>query len=359
MSPRTIHCTTSLGARSAIDRWMQLFSLGGRPRVAATAGSPRFISAAAVRRLQAPSLKGKAVRESTARFIMVAGAKLVPRIRLNDLWPGGPDDCLEWLDQIAEPGNPVEHLAIVWSQSRVNSRVYVHLLQGSGRPVAFCKVFFGLDGQRCESAEATALDLVARGSYRSFAVPNLQRRFATTRSQTLVFNPLPEDTNAARPNPQRHPAIILDELQSTSTWCQLDELAQQLWWRQAGELGDAVAAFLAQDAENLSHACGFAHGDLSPANLLSSDDRLWLVDWEESSVLAPRRTDRLGAYLSFCGGVTRRRRIRAIRRNLVEDCSITQRRRAELLLALLYRHAHGHPEATVLLRYWRESLGSL
>jgi hypothetical protein len=342
-------------AGASADPTIQLLSFAGKRRVAVVSGSGRRLSVAAVRRLQAPSLKGRLIRESTARFVMVGGVKLLSTRKLSDLWPGGSDDCLEWLSRLDAAGIRADQLAIVWSKSRTVTRLYIHLLHGSGSPAAFGKVFFGADAARCQITEATALDVLAGRGHRSFGVPPLQGRFSTSRSHTLVFDALPTNARAVRPNERAHPEAVVRELQSSQTWHHVAALRRQPWWGRTGSLGDAVAAFLVETGDDLGHACGFAHGDVSPANLLVSGARLWLVDWEESGAVVPRGTDRLGAYFSFCGPATRRLRLRALSRKLRARDGAEPQRRAELLLALLYRHAHGHPEATLLLSDWRKA----
>lgn len=341
------------------DPSLQLLSFMGRGLVAASTIGSRPASAAAVRRLQTPSLKGTVAREVAVRFMMLGGNRLLPRTKLTNLWPAGPDDCIEWLHHLDWTRGRPKHMAVVWSQSRKETRLYVHLLNSSGHPVNFYKVLFGRESRIPYATEAATLSVLSQREFRSLSVPRLHQWFATPYSHTLAFDPLPERAVALRPSSRTYLEMVLHDLESTPTWYHLPDLVQLPWWNRAGRLADLVAEFLERTPNPKAFPCSFAHGDPSPANLLSSGDQLWLVDWEESGEAVPRGTDRLGTFLSFCSAATRRRRIRALRRQL-RGIGIGQRRqRADLILALLYRHAHGHPEATAILSDWRTELGPL
>lgn len=95
------------------------------------------------------------------------------------------------------------------------------------------------------------------------------------------------------------------------------------------------------------------HGDLSRHNILREGRVLWIYDWEESVHDAPARTDLVGFALSL-----RQSAVRAnpalwsslVRRRFLENGQVADR--AEIMMALAFRHAAGIDDATLVIRNW-------
>jgi aminoglycoside phosphotransferase (APT) family kinase protein len=104
---------------------------------------------------------------------------------------------------------------------------------------------------------------------------------------------------------------------------------------------DPNTRFAAAIADDQLHSveCQRVHGDLTVANLIPSEDNVWIIDWELSHCRGPRLTDQMTYFLGDQQRRLNRRPyavLAGVRERFFHQKSPEEQRAARLALAYLY-----------------------
>ena len=124
------------------------------------------------------------------------------------------------------------------------------------------------------------------------------------------------------------------------------DLAEAGWVRRFWQLMPAESEFgalLTEDFQQPARCCR-VHGDLTRANMLPSDNNMWIIDWELSDPLGPWKTD----YVTFFLGERQRRLVRQPRsvmnefqQTFLSGKSAEEQREVRLAVAFLFSRGSG------------------
>ena len=266
-------------------------------------------------------------------------------------------DFSVWMDQLENELQqsslfPVIHAPV---QAKRN-RLYVHLLDQHGEPVAFTKLALDETNNTQLSDELEMVTRLNADPPHRFRVPKILCAGLFQGHRYLVLEPLPDGAHAASLNwemlrgyLQELSAMeprVLDERQvfATPWWQGFNEVARGLSPQFIEELQSLMGDFLP-----VAHV----HGDPGVNNLVRVAGKLWILDWEASSKVGPRRTDEIAHYLSS----HQRRIIRSPRlaiyafADALLDRASTEDRR-DVMAALAFLASRRFQPAWQLVRHW-------
>jgi glycosyltransferase involved in cell wall biosynthesis len=236
-------------------------------------------------------------------------------------------------------------------------RLYIHLLNQSGEAVAFVKLALDQTNNEQLAREGKSLSHFRSRPPVGFAVPSLLGDGEFRGHRYILLSALP---NGVRPVSDNWETLKdhLQELAGAPVFLKPNQIRQTHWWkRYFDERESASEEFNAECARWISRGSwvGRVHGDLGVHNLARADGKLWVIDWEESSEVGPRRTDEIGHYLS-----TRQRHI--LRNPEAETRRFTQvfihgateEDRHDVIAALIFLYATGRHSARKIARFWPE-----
>ncbi len=249
--------------------------------------------------------------------------------------------------------------AVFWPPETSRGRVYLHLFdrrQRACRPVGFAKVSLDEFNDRRLDHEATVLTQLSQRPSDALHVPAVLGRGAVAGHRVVVTEPLPPDARTIPARADAFPAACVEAFAGESKPVSGDELAALSWWPAyrrhldgGGRTFDEELRALAAGGVTVRRA----HGDFGPSNIFETGDRLWVLDWEESTVDAPMLADEI----TFDMGVNARRiatdPVGALRKFAQRRLrSVDDAGRREVLMALAFRAAVGPRDARLFIRHW-------
>jgi len=278
----------------------RIMRFGGRPVLAVPALSFRS-KLAGLSRYQPISWKRTWFRRAALLAISLRLDGLLGPRRPTPFATDEDFGFLSWLERARIMLNAPDALAaVIWPPEIHRKRLYVHLMNGSGVPIAFCKLALDAASGMSLADEIETLVSLGKLGLRAARVPRvlLHEEFAGRRY--VAYEPLPSQTESVD-LPWDDLAGVAKEFSGESRRIGAEALAQQDWWRRFRAQRDAFPKdFL--DALEVAARRGVAvcriHGDFTPANMFRADGVIWLCDWEFSSESGPRKADEIAYRLA-------------------------------------------------------------
>ncbi|MGB2090660.1 MAG: phosphotransferase [Akkermansiaceae bacterium] len=269
--------------------------LGARPLLAVPAGAKGMLQAA-IACYPAHTIKKRVVRVLLQTLARVGLLKLIfPARGLPSRGVAGVD-FESWINDLCIQLDAKDlHPVLVWPGDPERGRIYVHLLDSSGRAVAFAKI--GLDAYNNEliERERETLERLSAMQLELSRVPKLLAHGELDTYTYMVVETLP--TGARATDWVNDPSIDENIAEYAGDIRHLEEaeIRELPWW---GRVKTALAerdSLMREVHAALSDGIDvcLAHGDLNCTNVLRNGNDVWLLDWEQSDANAPCLTDRV------------------------------------------------------------------
>ena len=333
--------------------------MAGKPVIALPFGSRR-IRLAGASRIQGFTPKRAFFRRMLRLAVATGLDRLIVEPASSPLALSPDFDFEAWLHQMASDlaiEMPAATVIWPWPPGSDRGRVYVHMLDRSGHPVAFSKLSLDEENDECLRAEARMLQAFDVAAFRYTKVPSLLSTSTFQGRYHLTVEPVPVTAQSVKVSQRNYPTRVVTEFAGPARTVGVDELSALHWWKRfLGRAGD-VPAFVDDVATNLGdHGVSLCrvHGDFEPKNLVRNGHLVWVLDWERGDLSGPRLTDPIGYYISVRSRECRRQPGDVLSEILRrEGAQRSHRRRLEIGMALAFLHGAGSVEATGLLRCWR------
>lgn len=334
----------------------RLYSLFGRKLLAVPAVS-RGVRAAAWGRYQPFTYKRVVLR----RFMQLAALLRVDRIfgspTENPFGDEDSFDFLGWLEAVRKEINDQAQPVVIWPPQPDRARVYVHLLDNHGRPLAFVKASLDdIEDERLRT-EAEVLRALNTRRLRTFHVPVLRHEGFWKNHRYIVQEALPTTALPLPTVPGRFPRDCIEELGGPVRLAKLEEVETFDWWRRFNRVAAESARGFLDELRGLIQNDGLpvrrVHGDIGSANLAMDNGRLWVMDWEESADTGPVLTDEIGYDLAAHTRMLRWRPQKELNRFSARYLrGASQERRRDVMAALAFRKLVDPSDASVYIRHW-------
>lgn len=180
-------------------------------------------------------------------------------------------------------------------------RLYVHLLDQKGQPVAFAKLALDQQNNVRLAREVEMLTMFRATPPVRFQVPRLRREGMFDEHRYLLLEPLPQDMTSPDLTWESL-RMSIQEMAGPRRVLSAAEVREAAWYQELQSRPDIVAP---QYLTELNRWCADelpvcrVHGDFGINNLVLTPEGLWIIDWEQSSDSGPFRTDEIAYYLSL------------------------------------------------------------
>ena len=334
----------------------------GRP-IFATPVSPRRLRRAALARFQPVSPRRAAFRQLMSLSMLVGADRLFCTASDHPIDPTGGFEFHRWMDQVrSELDEPEAAGVVFWNPSfeRIptdkRTRINVHLFDRAVRPVAFAKISFNESNDRRLENEAQTIRQLGRQGIKTFRFPRVLTLNKLGAHTYLLLEPLPESARTLRLNVEAYPRHCVAEYAELSRSVKGHEVEQLSWWKDYLESLDDRCAKFAEELAALIHeeveVCR-AHGDMQTSNVIRDGDQVWIFDWEDSRLDAPRMTDEIDFYMMLNYRKTLADPLLELRR--FEDRYLrkaTRQCRASVMMALAFRSTVCPNDALLFMQNW-------
>jgi glycosyltransferase involved in cell wall biosynthesis len=211
-------------------------------------------------------------------------------------------DFSAWMDRLKDKLQrsdlfPVIHAPV---QAKRN-RLYVHLLDNHGEPVAFAKLALDELNNTQLLHELEMVSLLNKHPPERFRVPALLCAGLFQGHRYIVLEPLPDGAHAASMNWEALRGYLQELSDMGTRVLDENEICASGWWRGLAEIAGGLSPQFIEELRSLMGdflPVGHVHGDPGVNNLVRVAGKLWILDWEGSSNVGPRRTDEIAHYLS-------------------------------------------------------------
>lgn len=230
-----------------------------------------------------PALRARSL---TAEALMAGGplARLALHNKGVSIRSGdGPADpgVLDALQDLMKA--PELHVAVSLSTPKSNQKPVLQLLDGRGRCLGWAKVSWN---DRTEALVANEAQWLQRRPRVPLSMPSLLHDVELA-GQRVVISSGVEASRRPRRSPATPPApdvfLAVSELGSVARM----EIQETPWWRSVERVLDvadrreeAAITRAVSACDGLRFRVGAWHGDLTPWNLMTTADRVHLIDWE-------------------------------------------------------------------------------
>jgi glycosyltransferase involved in cell wall biosynthesis len=249
---------------------------------------------------------------------------------------------------------PVIHGSI----QKERRRLYVHLLDQRGDPVAFAKLALDDLSNAQFEREIRMLSAFKISPPTFFHVPMLLCEGNFSGRRYMVVDALPAGASAVALSWESLKGYLQELSGPLVRVLNANEVCATKWWQNFNELACRLSPQFIDELRSLiadSLPIAHVHGDTGIHNLARSSEGLWIIDWEESSDVGPRRTDEIGYYLS-----THQQRIlhkprsalQAFAAAFLDDATKDDRR--DVMAALAFLAAAGLLTARQIVGHWNE-----
>lgn len=305
VSSRSRHGWHVVGEEVAVVGGYRVICFRGSPAVAIPQASRR-LRLAAVDRIHGFTPKRLAFRTALRAAIRLGLDRPLGRAVVDPIRHAAGLDFSVWLEDHARSlGVDLATAAVIWPwpPGVDRGRVYVHLLDAAGRPLAFCKlVTWASEDAALQTEERMLASFEATPTHTARIPAVLDSGFLSTGRRYLTVEPLPA---RARPVPMslaNYPAQAVAEIAADRVWVERTSVLESLeWWSEAlaaASLGPRFVNRLVSGLDRHGVRLCRVHGDFESKNLLREGSRLWVVDWECASLSGPRLVDPVRYFLS-------------------------------------------------------------
>jgi glycosyltransferase involved in cell wall biosynthesis len=237
-------------------------------------------------------------------------------------------------------------------------RLYVHLLDQRGEPIAFTKLALDDLSNAQLHQELKMISLLSTSPPENFRVPALLCQGLFQGHRYIVVEPLPVGAQAASMNWDMLHSYLRELSSSETRVLDINQLCATDWWQGFNEIAGHLSPQFIEELRSLIRdflPVGHVHGDPGVNNLVRVDGKLWIIDWEGSSDVGPRRTDEIAHYLT-----SQQHRILRYPRTAIADfasmfldrASVEGRR--DVMAALAFLAAARVDSAWQIIRHWDE-----
>ena len=348
---------------SQANRKYGIVRLAGNPVIALPSVSRRE-RLAGVSRIQGFTLKRALFRHTLRAAVATGLDRLISDPSSNPLATSCGFDFASWLEQESRDLG-IETLSATvlwpWPPGSGRRRIYIHLLNPSGCPVAFSKIALDADNSESLLTEQRMLEAFGRCAFRHVRIPRVLSSGLSRGLHYLTIEAVPTTARPARVSLKDYPAEVVTELAGDTTTVSMEKLSSLTWWRRFLDRSTEVPEFLDDIAKNFDGygvALCRVHGDFEPKNLVKDGSDIWVLDWEQADLSGPRLTDPIRYYILVRSRECKRRPATVLSELLHrEGADEATRYRLDVGMALAFLHGAGSADATRLLRYWRPLKG--
>lgn len=245
-----------------------------------------------------------------------------------------------------------------WPPGSDRGRVYVHLLNSSGKAVAFAKVSLNEANDEHLRTEAQMLSTFRANPLKSAKVPSPLSTGLFQGRYYIIIEPVPETARPVKVSMETYPTRVIEEISDANTTMSVENLSELPWWNrflEQEDIPDFINDLTTQLTISLPSLCR-VHGDFEPKNLVEDEKTIWVLDWEQSTVVGPWLADPLRYYLLVNSRKCKHSPLETLSEILhYRRADKSSRARLDVGLALAFLHAAGSAEATLLLRHWQPS----
>lgn len=259
----------------------------------------------------------------------------------------------DWISHLAKVlGQAVIHPLIAWPGDPDRGRLYLYLLDGGGKMVAFAKLALDENNGKSIRNEATVLQQFQKRKPRTFQVPDLLAAGDWDGAQYLVSARVPAQAMAVDWDHELVPNEIVAEIGDGRRWREADHPPS--WWfsildacRNFPEFNSAV-----RKAGKKGWELCRVHGDLNRTNVLRDGEVLWIIDWEQSLAEGPGRADEVCLTIDRWWNQNKGNPGQVERRECQETLFADKQDPAGVVVALAFLHSLHFFPATALIREW-------
>jgi hypothetical protein len=183
--------------------------------------------------------------------------------------------------------------AIVWPADATRGRVYAYWLARDGRVAAFSKLALDRKNSDLIHNEQHALEALAAMHLQKSIVPRALAAGKLREQCYLVVETAPAGARITRWQEDAPIAENVAEYADAIRTMHFPEVERMAWWERFGNFCGPHPAMLRavrEAARDGVEVCR-VHGDLNQTNILRTDGKVWLLDWERSSDAGPCMTD--------------------------------------------------------------------
>jgi glycosyltransferase involved in cell wall biosynthesis len=319
----------------------------------------RRMRLAALRRFRFYSFKRRAFRRALQIAIFLNLDSLFSRRSTIPHPFAKTIDFSAWMDRLKEQLQQFDLFPVIHAPVQAKRhRLHVHLLNSRGEPIAFAKLALDDLSNAQLRQELKMMSRFNVNPPEHFRVPALLCEGLFQGHRYIVLEPLPEGASAA-PMSWEMLRAYLQELSGTETRVlNVNEIGATSWWQSFSEVAPQLSPQFIEELRSLISdflPVGHVHGDPVVNNLVRFAGELWIIDWEGSSDVGPRRTDEIAHYLlSSPERIIRNPRvaIRAFASVFLDRVSDADRR--DVMAALAFLAGTRVDPAWQIIRHWDE-----
>ena len=336
-----------------------VYNVGGRSALAFPVADRR-LRLAALRRYPDYSFKRRLFRRSLKAAMWLGIDDLLVHRSTTPHEFANNTDFSAWVAHLQHELNRYDLFPVVHGSVQTERRrLYVHLLDEKGDPVAFAKLALDDLSNAQFDREIRMLSAFKVSPPTFFHVPALLCEGTFSGHRYLVVDALPAGISAVALSWESLKGYLKELSGPLVRVLNANEVCATKWWQSFNELEccqlsprfiDELRNLIA-DILPVAHV----HGDPGVHNLARSDEGLWIIDWEESSDVGPHRTDEIGYYLSIHQQRILRNPSSAIpvfAATFLDDASRDDRR--NVMAALAFLAAAGLETARQIVSHWNE-----
>lgn len=337
----------------ASRRHYGIVSLGGAPTIALPPG-PKSVRLAGAARIHGFTAKRAFFRRALRAIVATGLDRFAARSSESPLGEFADFDFGTWLRQVSRELGLGEVFATViwpWPPGFYRGRLYVHLLNRSGLPLAFCKIALDPEQGEALNTEVGILEDIGTQELRHTRVPAVLSSNSSQGRRYLALEALPPSVVPAGNSLRDFPAEAVQEISGVLRKAGPDEVLGSPWWgRFLDRVRPAPSFTREMESRVVKHGAALCrvHGDFEPKNLMKEASLLWVLDWERGDLAGPRLTDRVGYFVSM------RLRESIDRPSAVLSEMLRNEKfpRLDVGLALAFLAGVGSREATSLVGSW-------
>jgi len=243
-------------------------------------------------------------------------------------------------------------LVIVWPNNPTRGRVYLFVLDRSGKSIAFGKLALNELNSKLLENEELAMSAVGLQNLQNLKIPKLICSGCLLEIRYLVVTPLPASARRDGEFGTRCFDRFITEYSGEIRLVSRLALGQLAWWN---TLKESLASF--PDISNYLELAvlngaqvAFVHGDFNRTNFVRDGDEFWLIDWERSCHAGPYLVDFLCIAADQLWSISEVRPVVAVTRfkEVFWDNKPSDYRK-DVLLGLAFLHAADFSPASILL----------